>query len=386
MRIGIIEVCEPNHYTAVEALAKTYTTHPDNEVIIYTLKSIAPLFKDLTTQIVVKSENETLADFLAGLASFNLDRIHINTISKFYKEFAQVKWSAPVYLTVHNIDLFFANSFATRTRRLFYELGIKLSGKSKQVWSAPLIQYLKDFKRQRYRNIISKQVHQKDSRVIVYGHAQKEYLKQMFDAKKIIVFPFGINEGLADLSDVNTKLRICIPGSVSSKRRNYDAVFKLLKRYPEIKNNIILDILGYIPETDRYLVPIMDELIKTGAEVIYNLDFVDTADFNDRLSKADMILGNIKIQLDPFQKYGITKETGTIFNIIRSGKPGMLPADYPVDAELKDICLSFENYGVLAGLLKQLINDRSQLKRLKQLAAQKVKYYRPESLYKTLVN
>lgn len=385
MRIGIIEVCEPNHYTAVEALAKTYTTHPGNQVTIYTLNSIALLFNTPEAQIVTLSDDENIADLLSRIAASNADRLHINTISKFYKEFAQIKWPMPVYLTVHNIDLFFANGIITRTGKLLYQLNNKLTGRSKQPWSVSIIQYIKDLKRQNYRDIITKQLYKKDSRVIVYGHAQKEYLKKMFDADKIIVFPFGINENLPDRSANNARLRVCIPGSVSSARRDYNELFKLFNNEPDIRNNIILDILGYIPQTDRYLVPIIDQLIQMGAQIIYDLDFIDTADFNIRLSKADLILGNIKTQLDPFQKYGVTKETGVTFNIIRAGKPGILPSDYPVDPELKDICLSFNNYDHLAKLLKQLIANKTYVLQLKQLAAQKVKYYLPQNLYKILM-
>ena len=40
MLIGIIEVSEPNHYSAVNALLKTYASNSNNQIIVYTLPSI----------------------------------------------------------------------------------------------------------------------------------------------------------------------------------------------------------------------------------------------------------------------------------------------------------------------------------------------------------
>ena len=92
MRVGIIEVCEPNHYTAVSALAQTYLVDPLNEVIIFTTGTIKPLLAELSGRVkfIIKPEEQSVGEFLAAGSKSSLDRIHINTISKYYKEFVCV--------------------------------------------------------------------------------------------------------------------------------------------------------------------------------------------------------------------------------------------------------------------------------------------------------
>ena len=38
LKIGIVEICEANHYTAVEALAYTYATAKENKITVFTLQ------------------------------------------------------------------------------------------------------------------------------------------------------------------------------------------------------------------------------------------------------------------------------------------------------------------------------------------------------------
>ncbi len=48
MKIGIIEICEGNHYTAVEALALTYAFSQSNQITVFITEEMAKLyhFKD----------------------------------------------------------------------------------------------------------------------------------------------------------------------------------------------------------------------------------------------------------------------------------------------------------------------------------------------------
>ena len=382
MRVGIIEVCEPNHYTAVSALAKTYLVDPLNEVIIFTNGTIKPLLAELSGRVkfIIKPEEQSVGEFLTAVSKSSLDRIHINTISKYYKEFAYVNWGSSVYFTVHNIDLWYDNSFVNRTKTLISDYRSR-PGNLK----LPLILFIKDFWRQYFRDRFIKRISKGNYKIIVYSQSQKRHLEKYIESGKILVFPFCLHTDFKDQSAGNKKLRFCIPGSVSNQRRNYTGLFDILeKQLFEIRQDIIIDLLGYIPADNRFLLEKIQSLNSKGFEIIYNEGFIDIAGFDDRLSRCDIILGNLKVQMNVFRKYGETKETGVIFNIIKSGKPGIMPYAYPVDEELTDICLFFKDYDDLADLMKRLSKDRNNLAAIKLKAIDVVNHYRPESLYHLL--
>lgn len=387
MRIGIIEICGPNHYTAVVALAETYAVDANNEIVIFTLPEIAPLFsfdkKNISLQI--KQDSQTIAGFLAQSTKAGLDRILINTISGYYREFANVEWNTSVWFTVHNVDFFFANKHLQRLRLLLFEWSLAVKAKAFSALKDAFAQYIKDFGRQKLRARFIENLMRTNYKVIVYSNSQKRYLEQYVEAGKIVVFPFCVNEAMEDNSLANLKMRICVPGTVSNRRRDYTSLLSMIKKHLHFfKEHITLDILGYIPTDERQFIGKFNEVKQLGVDVIYSIDFIDTKEYDSRLSKADLILGNLKVQVDPHRRYGDTKETGVIFNVIKAGKPALLPAEYPVDDVLQEICLFFNDYEDLYQQITTLANNNAHINGLKHKAKNIVKYYTPQNLYHLL--
>lgn len=155
-------------------------------------------------------------------------------------------------------------------------------------------------------------------------------------------------------------------------------------RFERLKSRIIIDLLGYIPNDQKFLLEEIRSLQSEGFNLIYNEGFIEPDEFDERLRSCDVILGNLKVQMNVFRKYGETKETGVIFNIIKSGKPGIMPGSYPVDEDVKDACLFFSNYDQLAATIIDLASDIDKLSALKLRARQAVLRYHPESLSQLL--
>ena len=88
----MFEVSESNHYSAVNALVKTYASDPNNEIIVYTLPSIQKALKEngvpSNVDLVVLEENQSLKKLLNAPENIAFDRIHICTIFDNYFEFA----------------------------------------------------------------------------------------------------------------------------------------------------------------------------------------------------------------------------------------------------------------------------------------------------------
>lgn len=386
MKIGIIEICEANHYTALEALAVTYSLKSDHQVCIYTLKSLKiPLsFYQKNIQIAFDDVGELCEDYLKRIDAEGFDKIHINTISKYYKEFAAVNWKTKIVLTVHNIDTYFDNPLIKQIVLLKYRLKKISIKKLKNSLYLPIKYFFKELIRQRNRDLIIKNLKAKGDKVLVYSDSQKAYLQKFIDASKIIVFPFCIHQSNIDLSQNNQKLRICIPGSVDNERRDYVGFFDVLKQnISSFRGKIIVDLLGYIPKNSQFLVPQILELENLGIQFFYQTSFLKADKFEQRLNTCDVILGNLKVNLNNQSKYGETKETGVIFNMIKAAKPGIFPSGYIIPNNLKPICLNYD--GDVYSILKSLIKDASLVKDLKEKAKIVVKAYEPENLYQKLV-
>jgi hypothetical protein len=224
----------------------------------------------------------------------------------------------------------------------------------------------------------------KKQKILVYSNNQKKFLSKYLTPNQIIVFPFCVRLSSEDLSANNKCLRICIPGSVNNHRRDYDGLFQLLKEHHQnYAKQICIDLLGYIPKSEAGVIVQIDELQKLGIEIIYNQDFIDEVTYNKRLQLCDVILGNLKPSLNETSKYGETKETGVIFNMIKAAKPGIFPDTYPIDSNLKPICLIYHDD--LHPLLLGLLTDTTQIYELKKQALQIAALYEPSSLYPTLI-
>ena len=389
MHIGIIEVCELNHYTAVLALAETYAVNQENEIYIFTIESISTSFNytDNRIKLIIKRNDQSIADFLKEISSLCLDRVHINTISHYYKEFAETDWSGDLYFTVHNIELWFDNPLSGRVSGLIHGMKESLFKRGINNRFLPLILFIKDFVRQYYRKVFIRKISKIKHKILVYSSSQQKYLFRYVEPSNTIVFPFCLYGNLKDTSIGNPKIRVCIPGSVSDKKRDYSSFFRMLIDNAELfKEKMSIDLLGFIPESDRHLLTKVKDLQSLGIDISYNLGFITSAEFDIRLAQADIVLGNLRSAINLYQRYGETKETGVIFNMIKAGKPGLLPSGYPVDDSLKDMVIPFSDYNHLLDILRMVVANSIDLNAFKAKALETAKYYQPSYLYQSLVD
>lgn len=385
MKIAIVEICEANHYTAVEALALTYASDPKNEVSIYTLPTFN-VFQQLAVHTNISLTNKpngaNIIQFLQQINNIGYDVIHINTISKNYPQFTAVVWKNLI-LTIHNVDVWFDNPLKKQLTLLKYRLKNNKGGLKKRVY-LPIKYFFKENSWQKKRSTMVATIKSEKQKVLVYSNSQKACLANYLPANQIIVFPFCVRQATEDLSVENKVLRVCVPGSVDNHRRDYNELFEMLKQNKsDYAGKICIDLLGYIPKHESKLVPKIEELKMLGIDIIYNTDFIDEATYSRRLQLADIILGNLKASLNEQSKYGETKETGVVFNMIKAAKPGIFPSTYIIDELLKPICLVYDND--LHPLLLGLLADNAQIYLLKQKALQIAMHYEPHNLYSKLI-
>jgi len=385
LKVAIVEICEANHQTAVEALALTYAYDCKNQVSVYTLagfETLDSLENYSNISVVKKNDEQSIHRFLKQINDGDFDAIHLNTISKYHSQFANIGWKNLI-ITVHNIDIWFDNPLKKQIALLKYRLKSTKGGIKRAVY-LPIKYFVREYQRQKKRFKMVNRIIVQNQKVLVYSDNQKKFLSKYLAPEQIIVFPFCAHQPADDLSVNNKRLRVCIPGSVDNHRRDYDGLFQMLKQnYQNYAHRLCIDLLGYIPKSESYIIPKITELQKLGIQIIYSRDFIDETTYNQRLQLCDIILGNLKPSLNQKSKYGETKETGVIFNMIKAGKPGIFPDTYPIDKSLESICLVYHKdlHPILSGLL----TDNTQIYALKKRTLEIVKSYEPANLYPQLI-
>jgi hypothetical protein len=390
MKIAILEICASTHYTLTNALIKTYRTDPANSIVVYTNEFIAKAIQESgvhdATSFVIFDEKLPVAPFLKLIEDMAFDRLHICTIAGYYHEFEHFKPQVKkLFFHVHDIDMWFDCS----VKNMYKNFIFNISHYPDKLREIP--RFVREvLVRNPARGKILAHLQGMNPYYIVLSARQKVYLSQFVNNNNIIAFPSIINEGIEKppyQSTKNGKIRICIPGIVTDTRRDYSGLFKIIEDIlPQIKGKLVFDFLGFVDKRELNLLHKMQNLEKKGLEILYSEDFVDAMKFDDALDKADILLNNQKVNVSHTGKYGLTKESGLLFNIVRGAKPAIFPIAYAVDAEFDGAILYYDSDNALKDMLLNLANGHILLDKNKVKAGEIAKNYTPESLYKRLVN
>ena len=392
MLVGIIEVSEPNHYSAVNGLLKTYASDRDNKIIVYTLPSIqkALLENGLPedVSVVVLEPQQSLKKLLDDVEKISFDRIHICTIFDNYLEFARFKpTTKEIVLHVHQCEEWYNDDFKRAIDTLIPSLKNKDQNRA---YSRMIARAIVDYSI--YRPLRKRMLTQYDRdyqlKIIVHSEGQKEVLLGYGCKSPITVFPFAIYEGMEDSSQSNQRLRVCIPGVITQAKRDYLSLFQVLQDNAQaMSDRLELHLLGYVNEREQAEIgAAISELIDSGYHVDYHDSFVYGEEFDRAIAKCDILLNNQFISKNSTEVYGRTKESGMIFNMLRAAKPGLLPREYNVSAEFSDCTLFFDSYPHLVAILQQISHDSALLAQLKTSAQKLSQSYSPPSLYHRLAS
>jgi hypothetical protein len=384
MNIGIIEVMPSGHFTLVECVANVYCSDPNNSVKIFinnnTESKILELVNSTSNiELVLRQEEEPLHKYFSRINKLKLDILYITTMEKYYNEFYEFIFNAQINLFIHNIDEWFNLSFIKRIFSFFY--GFSLSKKLIYDFKVNFIYPIQ-------REKIVDKIKRNGGKFVVLSSLMKKELSIYIKNDLIEIVPFSFyDKKLTDKSQFNTRLRICIPGTLSINRRDYLGILNLFDINSELfVTKIELDLLGYpLQKEDFKIIQEAKLLVIKGIKVhLYEHSFIPTYIFNENLSKADIILGNLKIQQGKFSFYGKTKETGVTFALIRAAKPGIMVEGYEIMDELKSSVLIYKDLNQLKEILIRLADDKNYLAILKKEAQRNSISFEPALIYKNL--
>ncbi len=390
MRVAIIEIVAPGHPPIAEALIKIYSAIPgEHEIFIFCESGFKRSLEGSclsNVQFILWENGESASAFLSKTNDYNLDKGYVITLEasskasfKISKSFYNVRFHFPLTIFIHNIDMWFGAGFWKEALKLKNSKNL-----STLIFNAKIYVAYKPLN----RKIIQKTLLD-GGKLAVLSRVVSEELQKYISQDKIIIVPFSVYDELPlNLSPAeNNRIRICIPGYVSAVRRDYYSVLKMLDECNDIKDKIELDFLGgvNVEEGGAEIAKLAQFYQEKGFHIrVENKKRVEIKEFDKRLSYADAILCNLNLVLSQTNIYGKTKESGIPFAMIKAAKPGILPVDYQVDAALESSVLRFRNYDEALKIIRNLIENPVQLKRLKENARKNSEKYAPLEIYKQI--
>ena len=388
MKIGVMEIMPYGHYTLVDSVVRIFASDKNNQIFLFIHKNgesnIKKLLETFEEQIhvIIWDGKSSLEELFKSVNNYKLDKVYMITFEKFFKEFFTFKFNSQINIFIHNVDEW----FYTAWKYALYHLLKNISSYNDFIYRIKLNILYKS-----YREKIVKKLLNTDGRFVVLNSFIKKELIKYLPENKVDVIPFSIyDDTLNDTSANNKLLKICIPGMVSETRRDYYSVLKIIEENLDFfSKNIEIEFLGGIAykEGGRNILVEIEKLVNRGAKIIYHeKPNVPLDEFDNRLAANDIILGNIVVSVDKYSKYGKTKETGVPFTMIRAAKPGILPADYNVIAQVESSTIRFKNYSELKDIIIDLVNRKERLISLKKEAIKNAQKLSPQKLYHELMS
>ena len=389
MLIAILEICTHTHYSAINGLIKTYSIDPSNSIIVYTNEAIERALQENgvtpNTSFVLFDPNKGAAHFLNTIAQTHYDRLHICTIENYYREFGDFRPKVnEIIFHVHNVDIWFDSHLTNNIKNLLFNLR---HGNNVLRSTGKMIRDI--IVRNSIKGKILTWIQNGNHKYIVHSEGQKKYLSEFVECQDIIVFPFAINEGTGASKpkrDANARIRICIPGIVTDARRDYSGLSKILEEImPEIKDKLMFDFLGYVKYEETELMARIQKLENHGLTLITYKEFVYGSQFDNALEQADILLNNQIVTVSHTTKYGVSKESGMLFNMIRGAKPAIFPTEYGVDQEFEEALIYYDSPAQLKTILLRLANGSIDIGKYKTKIDAIAEAYTPTKLYPRLV-
>jgi hypothetical protein len=384
MNIALLEIAPHGHYVYVESIARIFAADPSNKITIFTDERGRKLLQYLDNEqisLVVKSDTEGVDIFFQRIK--NYDKLVVVTLESYTRElyaiaqaFEKTDFNCPIYYVLHNFDLWFQQSFFDKIRNVLY---FTTSLKTLPYW------FKVYFKYNRIHTKLIQKIKYSNGRFVTMSSPLAKELARYVGAENVAVLPFSVFDGqLPDKSADNKRLRICLAGQVSAVRRDYFSILKILEQDTEgsLRDAFDWDFLGKVSteEGGQTIVAAAKPLIDKGYSIRIYQEFLSMEDYDEQLSHADIVLGNLILQQSATARYGKSKETGVIFTMIKAAKVGLLPADYPLEPALKSSVLTFDNYDEGIKILLELSQNKEKLNELKAEALVNSKKFTPLSI------
>lgn len=205
---------------------------------------------------------------------------------------------------------------------------------------------------------------------VVVSPGVKKYVEQLASHIPVFLLPFTELTPHKNEYHRPKKLLITIPGKVNSKRRDYDTVLDVIESYiaKSSEKRVHFDFLGFLDAAKEKKIYQRILSINKKKELIrFNTSFVSDEEFSKRMQDTSIILSNNQYVFNHpkrIELYGITKETGIIYQAVKHKKPVLTNLFTPGVPYLEKNILRYCDKSDLLNIILKLEKDNSTLEAL----------------------
>lgn len=276
-----------------------------------------------------------------------VDLIVVTTLVKHFAFFAQQTFTPPTVLLIHKGNAFFAPQSNLSIRNT--KDGLRFL---RRLWLR------EDF----YRKKLLKKITYFSFTDPLIQEYMQPFLPSSYRFLPALPFVFFT----LNSPSFNASIRIVVPGTVSALTRDFELLFSALQKADaQLATTIELIFLGNASGVRAR--PLFDFVqnhhfqninIQTFSEMLPEQEYqkqIQTADFLLLPLREQIQFGIIR------EGYGKTSISGGISDMLRFGKPALLPAFYRLDPALQSLSQNFYDAETLADLLLKWVNERAYL-------------------------
>ncbi|MES2130772.1 MAG: hypothetical protein V4506_00395 [Bacteroidota bacterium] len=359
MVISFIEL--EYHLLDLDSFCKVFE-RSSHDITLYTTQKIHNTFKNqpyaARYKWVVKPDDQKPAAFFKEhyQAINTADWIYYNTIASHYKTYNNLSFKGKTILRIHNAHTYLQPLKHWYIIPTFFNL---FKGASYIV---------REFIGELDFYYLPKVVRKMDYYCFADENV-KNYVIENHIASKSKIFPTipgSVFNGEFKPFDIKETIRICIPGIIDERKKDYAPVIEALKLIKDtIKQPIEVVLLG--KPVGKYGQWVIDEFTKLSSKnlsVISFTGFVEQAKFNELMFGSHLLI-TPTLETTVFRVYkeiyGKTKASGSVGEMVKYGVPNLFPEYIYFDSAMEKIIDRYTTPQTLANALLKFIDDKSYL-------------------------
>ncbi len=371
MVIAFIEL--EYHLLDLDSFCKVFEKS-EHDITLYTTTKIYNTFKNQPYanryKWVVKVDTQSVSEFLNEQfnAINNADWVYYNTIASHYKTYNAIQFKGKTILRIHNAHTYLKPLKHWYIIPTFFNLFKAAS------------YFVREFIGELDFYYLPKVVNKMDYYCFADENVKNYVLENKITTKEKIfpTIPGSVFNGEFKPFEVKDKIRICIPGIIDERKKNYAPVIEALKLIGnQLTEPIEIVLLGKpVGKYSQWVIEEFNKLKSENVQITSFTGFVEQAKFNELMFGSHLLI-TPTLESTVFRVYkeiyGKTKASGSVGEMVKYGVPNLFPDYIYFDSEMEKIIDRYSTPQELANQILKFVNDKEFLVSRTQVIRQFIK-------------
>ena len=371
MVISFIEL--EYHLLDLDSFCKVFEKS-NHDITLYTTQKIYNTFKEQAYakryKWVVKPNNLSPSTFFKEqFVSINkAEWIYYNTIASHYANYNKLKFKGKTILRIHNAHTYLQPLKHWYIIPTFFNLFKAAS------------YFVREFIGEFDFYYLSKVVNKMNYFCFADENVKNYVLENKITTKEKIfpTIPGSVFNSEFKPFEVKDKIRICIPGIIDERKKNYGPVIEALKLIEnQLTEQIEIVLLGKpVGKYAQWVIEEFNKLKSENIKITSFTGFVEQAKFNELMFGSHLLI-TPTLESTVFRVYkeiyGKTKASGSVGEMVKYGVPNLFPSYIYFDSEMEKIIDRYSTPQELANRILKFVNDKEFLISRTQVIRQFIK-------------